>query len=945
AVVLFLDELILWLANHAASLGFIQREGQKLAKLVEAQEADRPIPLLSFVARQRDLRDLVGDDFTGAERLNFSEILGHWEGRFHTITLEDRNLPEIAEKRVLRPKNEAARAQLDRAFAETAKIRESVMRTLLTSKYDRSIFRRVYPFSPALVDTLVGVSSLLQRERTALKVMLLLLVEKRDSLALGDIVPVGDLFDVIAHGDEAFNPDMRVIFENAKRLYHLKLLPLLERLHGCKRNELEDRPAEDPVRRAFETDDRLIKTLLLAALVPGVESLQGMTAGRLAALNHGTIRLPVEGREGQEVLRRCRQWAGEVSEIKIGAEAADPSITVQLTGVDTDSILDQASGEDKQGNRIRRVKKMIFECLGVEDNDERIVEHRFAWRHTPRSCEVLFGNVRELPPASLEARGETWRLLVDFPFDEGGHGPSDDLSRLETFRNEHEAGARTIAWLPSFFSAAARRDLGRLVVIEHVLAGERFEQYAAHLSPQDKPVAKALLENQRSQLQQRVLGHLETAYGLTGLAGESVDPSHQLDQHFVSLFPGFEPAPPVASDLADALGGILDQALAYQFPGHPEFEEEVKSLSLRKVHEVISEASRTEDGRLAVDKNLRPLIRAIAGPLELGEMAETHFVLGQRWLRHFDRRVSEAGESVSVADLRNWIDDPRPMGLPVQAQNLVILGYAEQADYCFLLHGGPHDATLAKLPDAAVLEKAALPESEEWIKACDRAGHILGASGSPLLNASNVVSLSKKVREAASGRLADCRILCQRLRERLVQWDLDPARALRMRTASAMLALLERIELVEADQVVHTLAEAQVETTAAAMGACFANAAALSSMLADGRWEVVDTIASDAREVARVVRQRLSSALDADEHVSPLGVALERAQSEALGLLAVTPPPPPPLPPTGGQNGRIADLAPAQARKRIDMLEGELGAGQELQITLEWRIEEEDGDS
>lgn len=59
-----------------------------------------------------------------------------------------------------------------------------------------------------------------------------LLVERRDILTLGDIVPVGDLFDVIAHGDEAFSQEMAIHFDNAKRLYHQKLLPLLEKQHG-----------------------------------------------------------------------------------------------------------------------------------------------------------------------------------------------------------------------------------------------------------------------------------------------------------------------------------------------------------------------------------------------------------------------------------------------------------------------------------------------------------------------------------------------------------------------------------------------------------------------------------------------------------------------------------------------------------------------------------------
>jgi len=56
AVVLFLDELILWLATRAGDVDFVSNEGSKLSKLVEAQRSDRPIPIISFVARQRDLR-------------------------------------------------------------------------------------------------------------------------------------------------------------------------------------------------------------------------------------------------------------------------------------------------------------------------------------------------------------------------------------------------------------------------------------------------------------------------------------------------------------------------------------------------------------------------------------------------------------------------------------------------------------------------------------------------------------------------------------------------------------------------------------------------------------------------------------------------------------------------------------------------------------------------
>jgi hypothetical protein len=150
-------------ASHAADLAFVNEEGQKLAKLVEAQTADRPIPLISFVARQRDLRELVGDHVTGAQQLAFGDVLKWWDARFHTITLEDRNLPAIAERRVVRPKSPEAKLRIDEAFAESTKVRTEVMDTLLTSTAEPEMFRQVYPFSPALVQSLVAVSSVLQR--------------------------------------------------------------------------------------------------------------------------------------------------------------------------------------------------------------------------------------------------------------------------------------------------------------------------------------------------------------------------------------------------------------------------------------------------------------------------------------------------------------------------------------------------------------------------------------------------------------------------------------------------------------------------------------------------------------------------------------------------------------------------------------------------------------
>src|SRR5262249_28575111 len=161
------------------------------------------------------------------------------------------NLPTIAEKRLLSPRSETARQEIDQAFRETQQIREEVMAILLTDEGTKAMFRQVYPFSPALVETLIAVSSVLQRERTAFRVMLQLLVEQRDTLELGEIVPVGDLFDVIAQGNDPFTEGMRVHFENARRLWSRKLLPMLETQHELADEERSALPRDDPRRRAF----------------------------------------------------------------------------------------------------------------------------------------------------------------------------------------------------------------------------------------------------------------------------------------------------------------------------------------------------------------------------------------------------------------------------------------------------------------------------------------------------------------------------------------------------------------------------------------------------------------------------------------------------------------------------------------------------------------------
>jgi hypothetical protein len=959
AVILFLDELILWLASQAADVAFVNREGQKIAKLVEAMTAERPIPLVSFIARQRDLRELVGEHLPGAEQLGFADVLTWWEARFDTITLEDRNLPTIMQKRLLCPKSTRAARQLQEAFDKTARVREEVMSILLTRSGDRDMFRQVYPFSPALVQTLVALSSLLQRERTALKLLLQLLVSQRHSLELGDLVPVGDLFEVIAEGDEPFTQAMRLNFDHARRLYRHKLLPLLEQEHGITAQDVRAGQVEVTRAQRFRTDDRLIKTLILSGLADGVEALHALTPSRLAALNHGTVRSPIPGQESQIVLHKCRNWAAQVGEIKISDDGPNPVISLHLAGVDTEGILANALSADNYGNRIRKAESVFFEQLGLQPQDGGLwpLQHEVLWRGTWRPYELLFRNVRELPLESFKVPAGLWRVVIDFPFDRDGYTPMDDRAQLQKFQDTGTA-TNCLVWLPAFFTHKTMEDLGRLVILDYVLTGHNLNQCGSHLSQLEREQARVLLHNQRDQMRQRLRNAMLAAYGVSTLYAEALDTTHELGQHVYSLHPALTPQPPVGASLTDALQHLLAQALAHQFPAHPRFEGEVKRADLRRVLDVVRRATQVRDGRVEVERSHREDVRRIAVPLRLGDMGETHFVLRDEWYSGFLRKQAEEGHpGLTVRRLRAWMEQPEAMGLPRDIQNLVLLSVALQGNLTFYLNGVPVQPQLEQLDDALELRAQALPDEALWQEATRRAATILEVPAPALLHATSVAQFVATVQQRAASYRPDLERLYQGLRCRLEALGVEAHTAPRLQTAQAALALVHRLSEADKDEVVEGIASAVLATSAAAMCEAVRTASEQATILEDSLWELFERLDQwpvERAPQARAVVETVKDLLTRDEHVMPLVRGIRAAQSAALDVLtapagAAAPltsrrpaplPPAPVAPPEATDSQRRLDLAAATAV--FEGLARALAANPALVLDIDWRLYTQD---
>jgi len=962
ALILFLDELILWLASHAADLPFLHREGQKLAKLVESQSSDRPVPVISFVARQRDLRELVGDAVTGSERVSFSDALKHWEGRFHTITLEDRNLPAIAEKRVIRPKSNAARDQIDRTFQQVlTKFRQEVRDILLTQDADERMFRQTYPFSPAFVQTLVAVSSALQRERTALRIMLQILVDQKDRLKLGDLVPVGELWDQVAHGEDAFSDALRVHFANARKLYHAKLRPLLVEENQID-PEQEGLPTDATTTArlaSFRTDDRLMKTLLLAAIVPEVQSLKGLTPTRLAALNWGSIKAPVPGQEGRTVLNKLRKWAARVGEIRISDESGNPTVTLQVAGVDTDAIIRNADLFDKTGNRQRKIREMVAESLKIDDPDKMFLVYPFVWRATKRDCGVEFANARDITDGSLKPNGDDWKLVIDLPFDPEGHDRVADLDRIRRFR-ETQKDARTIIWLPAFFSSKTMNDLGKLVIIDHLLRGDVLDQYSRGLTIQDRVTARSILESQRSALNAGIRMAIEIAYGIREFQPGVLDATHDsAEERFYSLTSTFTPQPPVGATLADAMEHILGQALESQFPGHPKFDlgkkTDIKLSQLRTVLETIEAAVRDEDGRTLVEKVSRTLIKQIVTPLDLGTMGETHFVLGSTWKTRFEKQLASGNISTpKVQQLREWIDTPALRGLPEPIENLVILSFALQTDRAFWRHHRAEKYDLEKIPGEAELRSQPMPTTEEWREAKSRASSMFGANVSDVLTAANVTELVRIIR----GTIEPLKEAPNRLPERLLTMagyiGIDEAttrKMPRLLTAFAVRDLVKGLDFSEPTACIQTLSRTRIETNALAMGKSLKVSESQVDKLQAMTWDLftaLSGIQGENQKMATDILTGLREVFAADEKSPALIDALDQARAHAVRLLTVQTSKPtmvvsPPPVPTGWKvvtSGEQSQLDVEKLRKLIGDLESQL-KGKQKRISIRWQIEEE----
>lgn len=907
AIVLYLDELVLWLAGNSSDLPFVAREVQKMVKLKEAQDADRAIPIVSFIARQRDLSQFLGEQAQGAVRNELSRNLSHHDGRFETVTLADSNLPAIVAHRVVRPKDDSAAQKLADDFAKTWRAAGQAQSILIGSEGDEADFKKVYPFSPALIEALVALSDCLQRERTAIRILMELLVNHLPDLETGRVVPVGDAFDALAESEDPIDdPVMKARFDRARDLYHESFLPIIRTQHktdnptACQRlREDHDRRlgCSGCVQRMCRNDNRLAKTLLMAALVPEAKPFKGITVKRLVHLNHGTIASPIPGAEMQVVNQRLREWASQVGALRLG-EQADAEVHVHLAGVDLQPILAQAAEADTPGARKNAMRRLLFQALELE-SEGTVVETEIPFHGTRRKGRVRYGNVREMDDTTLTCPRELeWQVIVDYPFDERGHGPTEDLRTVERHRDTRPADAppnATVVWLPTFFSRSLEDELGQLVLLEHILDGDT-RKYLGHLRVEDQGNARADLASLRAQKEALVKRILAQAYGLVMVNDSTyLDQSRTVDEHFVPLLGDLDIRAVLAGTMKDGFRQIVDMMLSKKYPHHAHFDGPITATRMERVGALVEKLLDERDRRMNVEKGERSDLRAYADPLGITETGDVSVLLRERPFQEIEQQRQQAGiDTPTVGNVRGWLDPQRTRGLPAEVQDVIISLYVTWNGRTFIRDGKSYALPRpGQLPDDVELRRPELPTQAEWNEALNRAGDLFGvAIGGRALSARNVAAFADTVKQKLS-QVRDAAELPGVLELRIQDWA-EPDKSPRLDTARASAALLQQLSRGEGTSIVRDLASFTPKTSTTAMGRNYTTAAANKRLLQDdARWIVLRQVNglvgdSERGERAKLILQDLAALLVADEINKMLADGLAELTRRADELLRVS---------------------------------------------------------
>ncbi len=594
-IVLMIDEFLLWLAEKSGQ-EFVA-EINNLNVIVDHNTGQRPAPIFVFVARQRNLQEFFPDL---VDESKIHEHLDHHAKRFEVTKLQDVELRHIVRGRVLRAKNADA---VKAAVAALSEKHSKVLPALLAGG-DLDYLKDVYPFHPALIEMLVDVTSLMQRERSALRLLYELLVVHYPKLPLGEFLPVGSAFSAIFPESGVEASKKVELMQDIHHQYYSRLAPAIAKM-------AEEGGAEfnDERRRAL---DQLVKTVLLAEVSPRLKQ-GGLTIERLVQLNA----VDVEGETFRGQVRVAETdllaLSQRVPDLQVAGNGKTALVRYVLGRVSLGEILGRARSKvDNPAQRFKVFWGAIRNALGVanakgfEDGGKNEGDWDLSWRRTRRRGQLKLGNVREMSYDDFAPPEGAFKILVDYPWDEPGHTVDEDRLRATNVRKK-QGLLYTVCWLPRHMSPTELGVLTELAAVRYLLSDAGQEDLLETLGPQDKSKVLDQAGIRQKTLEGQLDDLLKEVYIRHG--------------EFFALISDVDSSRP-RETLAENLEHIAALLMDRRYPQHPTFLAEPKKQDLELLLDWMIKAG--EDGTsVAYDENVGKVLKTLGQPLELTNLGQT----------------------------------------------------------------------------------------------------------------------------------------------------------------------------------------------------------------------------------------------------------------------------------------------------------------------------------
>ena len=173
-----------------------------------------------------------------------------------------------------------------------------------------------------------------------------------------------------------------------------------------------DEPTTPAVRRylrEFLSDPRVIDINPVGRAL----LLHGVILRTRPAKSAHAYRQVWDPQRGSPLLAFSKDLAAAVSEVSV-SEDDDPRLSVELTDVDYESVLERARGVDNEGNRRRTLRQMVWEQLGVREEStlDGGQSQSLVWRGRRESVLPFLGDRAAWRPRRVESC-MAHRMVID----------------------------------------------------------------------------------------------------------------------------------------------------------------------------------------------------------------------------------------------------------------------------------------------------------------------------------------------------------------------------------------------------------------------------------------------------------------------------------------------------------------------------------------------------